>query len=429
MIGKRRRSRLTAPVLLSTAALLAVSACGSGPGGSGSGAGNGSPIHFALVAPLTGTYAENGAPILQGAKAAVKILNDAGGVLGHKVVMDQVDTVGDAADAVPAVNREIGVNHPVFLDGPITLSIHAVQPIFDKNHIVDGWNGGDTHFDKQTDKWLWRCNASDSELGVALAKEAWDKGYKTAVVFMSESASTQTLTPVIENAYKALGGKILATVSVVPAQSSYRTEVQNAVSYHPDVFLTQMEPSTASVAMADFKEVDNLSIPFVGTDLTAGSDFIKAIGPAVAKAHFISVQGSNALTAAGPAFVAAYQAVNGRAPLGGAAFSYDCAIDFALAMTKANSTDPNVWIKSIKDVSNPPGISVSDYKTGVADIRAGKKINYEGASGPMDFNQYHNVAGAWDVVVSNGDAAGDVTTLRTISANEIQAVINKEGGR
>jgi branched-chain amino acid transport system substrate-binding protein len=420
-VHRSSRGRLRGSLVLSACVVLAA-ACGGGGGGAGGG-----PIHIAMIGPLTGTYAENGAPILAGTKAAVKVINDAGGVLGQKVVMDQVDTVGDAADAVPALNREIAVNHPVALDGPITLEIHAVEPIFDKNRIVDGWNGGDTHFDTNTDKWLWRCNASDSELGVALGKEASDKGYKTAVIFMSSSASTQTLTPVIQKSFEALGGKVLATVNIVPAQSSYRTEVQKAVSYHPDVFLTQMEPNTASVAMADFKEVNNLSIPFVGTDLTAGSDFIKAVGPAVTQQHFLSVQGSNALTDAGPQFVAAYKAMNnGQAPLGGAAFAYDCAIDFALAMTKANSTDPSVWVNDLTTISNPPGVKVSSYKTGVDDIKAGKKINYEGASGPMDFNRYHNVAGAWDVVQASGDAAGDVNTVRTITADEIQAVVNKE---
>ena len=58
-------------------------------------------------------------------------------------------------------------------------------------------------------------------------------------------------------------------------------------------------------------------------------------------------------------------------------------------------------------------------------INAGTDINYEGASGPMDFNQFHNVSGAWDIVQATGDAAGDITTVKTISAEEIQAIVNK----
>ena len=61
-------------------------------------------------------------------------------------------------------------------------------------------------------------------------------------------------------------------------------------------------------------------------------------------------------------------------------------------------------------------------------IKAGTKINYQGASGPMDFDKYHNVTGAWDVVQATGDAAGTFTTLETLQGTDIQAVINKESG-
>ena len=416
--GFRHRG-VALPLAVSSVVLLASCGNSNSTGNTGN-----APIHFDAQGSFTGVHIATGLPILEGDKAGAYVINQAGGILGHKLIMDTVDDVGDAADAVPALNREISVNNPAFIVGFTTDEIHGVQSIFDAHHLIDGWNGGDTHFDKNMDPWLWRCNPSDSQLGVAVAAEAYDKGYRKAVIFMSTAASTQTLTPIIANAFQALGGTVAGVVNVVPGQSSYRSEVQRAVSYHPDVILTQMEPSTGAVAMADFNEADNLSIPFIGTDLTGGADFIKAIGPSVAQAHFLSVEGSNALTSAGAQFTAAYKKVNGHAPLGGSAFAYDCMIDFALAITQAKSFDDNVWVHDITKVSNPPGVAVSDYATGVADIKAGMKINYQGASGPMDFNQYHNVSGAWDIVQSNGDAAGDIQTVRTITADEIQKIVN-----
>jgi branched-chain amino acid transport system substrate-binding protein len=403
-----------------------MTACGSG-GGSSSGGGSNAPIHFDDQGAFTGVHVATGVPILEGDKAAAYVINQDGGLLGRKLITDTVDDVGDEADAVPALNREIAVNHPAFIVGLTSDEIHGVQSIFDANHLPDGWNGGDVHYDTNNDKWLWRCNPSDSQLGVALSTQAYDSGYRKAVIFMSAAASTQTLTPIIARAFAALGGTILKTIFVTPGQPNYTTEVEQAVSYHPDVILTQMEPSTGAVAMAEFKQVDNLSIPFIGTDLTGGADFIKAIGPSVAMAHFQSVEGSNALTSAGATFTDAYQKVNGHAPLGGSAFAYDCVIDFALAITAAKSIDPNVWVDYITKVSNPPGTVVSDYKTAVADLNAGMKINYQGASGPMDFNQFHNVSGAWDIVQATGDAAGDVQTLKTLTAAEIQRVVNRMG--
>jgi hypothetical protein len=116
--------------------------------------------------------------------------------------------------------------------------------------------------------------------------------------------------------------------------------------------------------------------------------------------------------------------VNKHAPIAGAGYSYDCTVLFALAATQAGSVTNTGIESNVLKVSNPPGVKVSDYATGVKDIKAGKKINYEGVSGPLDYNQYHNVTGPWDVVKSNGDAAGDITTVETLQPSQIQAALN-----
>jgi len=420
----RHKLRTLRTVAAGSFITLLIAACGGSSGASG----NKSPVVMAVTAPLTGAYAVDGTPILEGSKTAQYVINQAGGILGRHLQLDETDTVGDPGDAVPAVNKELATGNPVALIGPVTLSIHAIEPIFDRAQIVDGWNGGSSQFDKQTDKWLYRCNASDSELGVAMAEYAIEKGYKTAAMFMSNSVTVQTLEPVIASAYKALGGTMVGTIGITPVQTNYLTEVQRAVALKPDVFFTQMEPGTASVAFKDFQQVNGLAIPFIGTDLESGSDFIKAVGPAAAAAHMTAIAGSNALTpGAGAAYGAAYQKVNGHLPQGGSGYAFDCAIVFALAMDYAKSTDPKVWVNDIEKVSNPPGTKVGLYKDAMADIKAGKKINYDGASGPMDFNQYHNVTGAWDVIVATGTADASTKTIETIPASTIQKVVNKEG--
>ena len=55
-------------------------------------------------------------------------------------------------------------------------------------------------------------------------------------------------------------------------------------------------------------------------------------------------------------------------------------------MTYAKSTDPKVWVNDILKVSNPPGVQCYTYATCVTLLKAGKKINYQGASGTDDFN-------------------------------------------
>ncbi len=70
---------------------------------------------------------------------------------------------------------------------------------------------------------------------------------------------------------------------------------------------------------------------------------------------------------------------------------YDSIVIASLAMTLANSTNPKVWVKDITKVSNPPGTVCSSYPQCLALLKKHVKINYEGAAGNDNFNQFHNV--------------------------------------
>ena len=404
-------------------AALLLAGCGSGSSASSttavsSGASGGS-IHFAAVGAFSGLQAAVGAPILGGTKAAEVVINANGGILGKKLVIDQVDTKGDPADAVTALRQDIALNSPAVLIGPASIEIHGAQPVFDQANIPDGWNGGSAEYDHNADPLLFRCNASDSQEGVAMAAYAIKKGYKRAAMYFTNIAASQAFEPIITSAFAKLGGTVVATENVTSGLSSYRTEVSKVIAAKPDVIFMQAEPATAATTARNFQQLGGLNIPVVATDLMAGSDVIKAVGPAFDAKHFVMLQGSNAVSGSAAAFDAAYQTANGKAPEAGGAYAYDCTIAFALAITKANSVVSADVVKAMHEVSNPPGVAVNDYATGVKDIKAGMKINYEGVSGPLDFNQYNNVNGPWDVVVAAGDAPGNTKVVLTLTPLDI----------
>ena len=45
----------------------------------------------------------------------------------------------------------------------------------------------------------------------------------------------------------------------------------------------------------------------------------------------------------------------------------------------------------LREVANPPGTPVSSFAEGKELLKAGQKINYEGASGPLDFDEHGDV--------------------------------------
>ncbi len=408
---KMRFRKRPSATIAATVALLAlgVAACG----GSASGQ-VGPPINIGVEGPMTGQYADVGAGFWRGAQAAAAEVNAEGGLLGgRKLNVIQADDVSDPADALPAIRKLIDVDHIVALDGPNSTVLPAISPILTSNKIPTMFQGGTTHFDSNTNQWLWRPSPSDSQLGVAMAAYALSKGFKKAALVFASVASAQTLKGVVKDTYTKNGGTITAEVTIATGQTSYRSEVEQVVSSNPQVILLQIDPPTAGPLFTNFKQVNNLAIPFIGSDLTAGSDFITAVTPAIASQSLVSIQGS---TSAGPGaapFTKYYATMYTGDPVSGANYSYDAIMQLALAIQKSGSTDTTKINNAIPEVANPPGTDVTDWATALKELNAGHKVHFVGAGGPAGYNSNHNALGAFSAFQSN--SSGQLQDISDIS--------------
>src|SRR5260370_41416246 len=117
-------------------------------------------------------------------------------------------------------------------------------------------------------------------------------------------------------------------------------------------------------------------------------------------------------------FTQLYLKKYGTAPVQLADYSYDWLLLLALAADAAGSTNGDAVGAMIKTIAIPPGIMVSDYATAYQDLKAGKKINYEGASGPLNFNEHNYVYEPFDVL--QFDTSGTPRGVTTITASQIQ---------
>src|ERR1035437_554498 len=258
-------------------------------GGSTVAASGGGTVAYGVLSCFTGTLASLGESMLQGSQVAQQAINSGGGVLGKKLTLQHADTQCDEADAVPAVHQLLAINQMAGIIGPETQEIAAVAPILTHAKIPDEFQGGSTLFDKNINKDLWRDSPSESQLGVAMALYAHQKGYqKAALLFYSDIAAQTFIKPITATWHK-LGGTVVANLTLAPDQSSYQAQVQQVINSHPDVIFTQTDTPTAAVLYQNFQELNNLAIPFVGTDVTGGSEYLHAITIPVAHAHLTSV--------------------------------------------------------------------------------------------------------------------------------------------
>jgi branched-chain amino acid transport system substrate-binding protein len=255
-----------------------------------------------------------------------------------------------------------------------------------------------------------------------MALYAKQKGYKTAALLFSSDIAQQTIPKPITATWVKFGNTIVSNITVAPGQTSYLPQVQQIIAAHPDVIFTQLDPQTAAVMFQNFKELDNLAIPIVGTDVTSGNDYLKAITYSIAHDHLVSVYGTNATGAAADNFAAAFAAQNGAnaQPIAGANYAYDAVISLALAMDKAGTTDGPAVIADMKQVTNPPGTPCDTYKACLAGIKAGTKIKMDGASGDLIFNTFNNVFGPYGAFQADA-STGAEAQIALLSATDLAA--------
>lgn len=371
--------------------------------------------------PMSGKEAFVGQWFDHGVKAGIEDVNANGGVMGKKFVPVLEDTAGDPVDAVTAWHT-LQLHKPAVVLGPSSLEVMGVIQDFQTSKMVDIMEGGTTQLDHMQYPYVYRVYPSDSAL---LAAEAYyavkNDNCTSASLMYTSDANAQAEVPPVLASFKALGGKILDNEQIVAGQTSYLSEVSKAFAKNPQCVFFHADPQTAATLFANVRQLGHMNVKFITGDTGASIQLAKAFGLSDASKYMVGMGSPPAYAQANTEFLKAYQAVwHTSKPLPASPAMYDGVIIAALAMTAAHSTNPAVYRSYITKVSNPPGTKCYTYASCVSLLKAGKGINYQGASGPEDFNKYHNVFS--DFTVEQFDGSGNLHTIANVTASEVAAV-------
>jgi ABC-type branched-subunit amino acid transport system substrate-binding protein len=407
-------------VALASVGLLAilVAACGSTTTSTSHTFSKG-PISVGELLPMTGAESFVGQWFLHGIKAGIEAVNASGGVDGHKFSPTLEDTAGDPVDAVTALQTLL-VHNPVVVFGPSSLEIEGVDKSFQTDHVVDLMEGGATFLDHMKFPYVYRVFPSDSVLLTGEAYYALHTGCSRASLIYTNDANAQAEVPPLLAAFKGHGGTVLSNQQITAHQTSYLSEVQVAFQGNPQCIFFHADPQTASTLFANVKQLGHMNVRFITGDTGASLQLAQAMGLSDATHYMTGMAGTTPYGTANTAFLNAYQAVwNTRTPLPASPAMYDAVVIAALAMTAAGTSNPVIWRPYITKISNPPGIACYTYPSCVKLLKAGKKINYQGASGNEDFNQYHNVFTPLQVVQFT--PSGKLHTVYSISTTQLNS--------
>jgi len=382
------------------------------------------------VLPQSGNLAQLGPPMISGAQMAERDINAAGGVLGQDIRLIVKDDGGAGNNdlAVTSVDELInneGVDAIVGAAASGTTKA-VIDRITSSGTAQCSPSNTGSDLTEWDDRGLYfRTPPPDNLQALALAKAISDDGHQNVAIIAQNTDYGTGFVRYLEPALVDNGAEVVANVTYDETGTGIDAEVEEIVSSSPD-----------AVALIGYPEDGGKVV---------ASMIQKGAGPSDVTIYVTDGMQSNELyTAVDESNPASTEGMRGTAasaaPEGGASFfpdafaefapqvespiysaqSYDCVIIMALAAQKAQSDAPFDIAREIINVTKgetPDAEKCETYADCVALLEAGTDINYEGASGALDFTEWGEPsAGEYEVFTFGAD--GTYTTDDRIVVGE-----------
>ena len=440
------RSSFVALAVLVAGGLVGAAACSSDPVATNPDAstttqeaGSEETITIGVNLALTGSLAAFGQGEQQATRVAQQQINALGGVLGKKVVFEIVDDRTDTTVSKPNFEGFFGRKLPVVLgptgsgqapDGQL-IAKAAGFPLISPSASTPVT----TNAEPALNRFFFRTAPSHALQAKAIAIRLF-KGFgpapaptdagagdggapasgscrKVAIV-NQDDAYGNPIAAGIKETMTALGGDAPVVIKVpITASANYDAEAAQVVAAKADCQVIVAFPAVGAVYMRSFKKA-------IATDTSRDWSTFVSMGSNGLKSEDTLVKGrDNPADPASPTstegmyvmnfdlspktpqaneFKNVFDVTTGADPKadlpGYAANHFDAAILAVLAIQRAGTVTDGTKIRdALFEVSRPPGTAFSPAKLADAlvALRAGQDIDYDGASGPVNFDDFGEV--------------------------------------
>lgn len=355
-------------------------------------------LKLGALMPMTGGLQAYGETSLNGIKLAVDQINAAGGVNGGQVELIVGDTQTTPQAGVSAAQKLVNVDKVSALVGALSsgVSIPVAQTVSSKQGVpqVSGASTAPDITNLDDGDFMFRTVPTDAVQGVGLAELTIAAGIKDVAVVYLNNDYGKGLAEAFTSAYEAKGGKVTASVAYEEKQASYRGELSKAAG-GGSAHMVQIAYPEDGIPMIKQALEGGYFQKFIFTDGMKAQEMVDNIG-----AQYLEGAYGTTPESAGEAakiYRAAFEAKFGPTEKPYSDTAYDATMILALAAVKAGSNDSKAIRDAMRDVANAPGEKVlpGEFAKAVELLKAGKDIDYVGASGPVDFDAAGDVSGTF----------------------------------
>lgn len=344
--------------------------------------------------PATGDLAFLGPPEFAGIEKAILEIDAGGGVLGSPVTYIEGDSGDSTTDiASQTVDSHLAQGVQAIIGAASSgVSLTVIDKITGNGVVqMSPANTAPALTTYPDDGLYFRVSPSDVLQGAVIAADAVENGVESMAVIARQDPYGEGLKDAVVKDFGAAGGTITAELLYDPAAPSFEAEVAEIVASEPQ-----------AVTVIGFEESVKLMQEMIRQG--AGPDAIQ----------IYLVDGNLSTTAFEDFPEGTMVGVRGTVPSGEADLtdfnesllevdpdltdylyagqSYDSMMLIALAAQAAGCADARSIADFLPQVAGAPGEQCSTWDDCVALLDAGTEIDFEGVTGPVDFNEYGDLA-------------------------------------
>jgi len=408
------------------------------------------PIKVGLVTSLTGTLGTDGPSWRDAARVAEREVNAAGGPIdGRPIELIVVDDETNPGRAEAIATRLVNDDEVVAVIGAAASSISlGLAQITGPAQIpqISCCSTSDLITDRammqaEGERFLFRTAPADILQAKVVSIAAENLACASLAVLHLDDSYGQPFGDAIVREFRAGGGVIAAQVPFADEQASYTAELSMIRDAMPDCVALVAFPGSAGTIVRDWASLSGTpDVTWIGTDGIRAPGFVdQAADPGLIDGFFGTSPITDPATREYNAFRDRYRAFYGEDPIPFSSNQYDAVALLALAIARAGSTDGVAIRDALLEVSGPPSdtgglVEPGALAAGLADVRRGTDVDYQGASGNVNFDVLGNVVTAYEIwrydAPGSTASCDDRTTLsgdrgsfcrfRTLNAEEIR---------
>jgi neutral amino acid transport system substrate-binding protein len=295
--------------------------------------------------------------------------------------------VGAFGSSVSTAAVDIAAKNKVMLVSPASTS-----PVFTDRAKQGAYKG------------YWaRTAPSDVGQSHALAQLAIKKGFKKVATIVVNNDYGIGLEKEFVASFKKLGGTVVNEAKPTRYDAkgaSFNSEVKEALKDKPQALVAIIHPESGGILLKDAYELGlSKGVTIMLPDAAYSPKYSEQVGK-TSDGKFIIEGAIGTVSAARGKAITDFNKkwlATGKPQAAYLPNSFDAAALLMLAAQAAKTNTGEGIQSKIREVSAGSGEEVSDLCQALTLLKAGKKINYQGASGNVDLDAQGDVVGAYDI--------------------------------